>query len=302
MKIPAILFCIMTIILLWNLPFSCRGAGKESGNESREVRIVLDPGHGGEDAGAADFGVEEKDLNLQIALFLKEELEQYRHVKVFLTRDGDSLLTLPDRTQAAVDHGAHVLISLHNNASGPFAPYREGCTVLTAQGNYKPDMAYEEQKLACCILSELEILGIRNQGILLRDSENGTCYEDGSTADYYAIIRNGLNHDVPSILIEHAFLDNEEDFHSFLEGEEKIKALAQADARGIAKYYGLIHRETNQVLPEPNNYNVVFVHSVDENPDHNIISEEIFYPSKSIDQTVEDYLKNLSRAIKNLKE
>ncbi len=217
-----------------------------------KMTIVLDPGHGGDSVGAeitADGkSVYEKDLDLTIARFLKEELEKYEGITVVMTRDDDYDVELPARTQCAVDAEADLLVSLHNNAYGKIADYRDGCTVLAARGVWKEELAQEEQCLAAEVLRELEDLGIENRGILLRICKNGKTYENGELTDYYAIIRNGNMQDVPSILIEHAFMDDASDYESFLANEESLRQLAQADARGIARYYGLREKETGTIL------------------------------------------------------
>lgn len=58
--------------------------------------VVLDPGHGGFDSGASSSGVNEKDINLQVALKLKEKLES-SGVNVVITRDNDYFVDLYDR-------------------------------------------------------------------------------------------------------------------------------------------------------------------------------------------------------------
>lgn len=254
----------------------CQAADTDS--DVNKLRIVLDPGHGGAASGAEEYGVSEKDINLKIAQYLKEELNSYENVEVSLTRTGDYDVDLENRSQYAVDVGADVLISLHNNATGDLAPYDDGCTVLAAKDGYKDALALEEQKLACNILNELSALGITDQGILLRDSESGDTYENGVLADYYAIIRAGVLHDIPSVLIEHAFLDDADDFREYLSSDEKLLSLARADARGIARYYGLAKKEGGETLEPLEDYREKLVHTVDGNAAHNKISYKTYYP------------------------
>lgn len=216
---------------------------EQNGNRGNELVIEIDPGHGGVQPGAcAEYnGIEvmEKDLNLKIAQYMKEALEQYPGTTVYLTRDGDQDVDLEDRVAKAENDKADLLVSIHNNADGKIAGYDNGCTVLTAKGDYKPSYARTEQELACCILAELENLGIENQGILLRTSENNSRYDNGSLSDYYSIVKNSLLSDIPGIIIEHAFIDDPEDYENFLSTDEKLKQLGEADARAIAKYYRL---------------------------------------------------------------
>lgn len=85
--------------------------------EKNNKIIVLDPGHGGEDPGAiGPNGTQEKDINLKIALYLKEMLEDDGYT-VFLTRDKDVFMPLAERTKFANDRKADIFISIHCNAS-----------------------------------------------------------------------------------------------------------------------------------------------------------------------------------------
>lgn len=79
--------------------------------------VVLDPGHGGTDKGAAsDRGVLEKKIVLDYALRLKKKLEK-AGIKVFMTRERDQHVSLLDRVRFANDSGADLFISIHANAA-----------------------------------------------------------------------------------------------------------------------------------------------------------------------------------------
>lgn len=245
----------------------------------KDLCIVIDPGHGGIQSGTQRGTVEEKTLNLKIAQYLKEALEKYKGVTVSLTRDGDYDVSLTDRTQYSVDKNADLMVSIHNNATGDCAAYDNGCTVLAAKDGYKQEFADEEQKLACNILNELSALGIENQGILLRDSEANEKYENGELADYYAIIRGGVLKDIPTVLVEHAFVDDDSDFENYLSSDAKLKALAEADAKGIARYYQLTTEDGKKAESPLENYKEKIVHIIDGNCKHNKISYKTYYSS-----------------------
>lgn len=245
----------------------------------KDLCIVIDPGHGGIQSGTQRGTVEEKTLNLKIAQYLKEALEKYKGVTVSLTRDGDYDVSLTDRTQYSVDKNADLMVSIHNNATGDCAAYDNGCTVLAAKDGYKQELVDEEQKLACNILNELSALGIENQGILLRDSEANEKYENGELADYYAIIRGGVLKDIPTVLVEHAFVDDDSDFENYLSSDAKLKALAEADAKGIASYYQLTTEDGKKAESPLENYKEKIVHIIDGNCKHNKISYRTYYPS-----------------------
>lgn len=87
--------------------------------------VILDPGHGGVDPGTVIDNIKEKDINLKIALKVKEKLEQ-KNITVLLTRDGDYDLASPEvnrRKKSDFDHrirrinesGANYYISIHLN-------------------------------------------------------------------------------------------------------------------------------------------------------------------------------------------
>ncbi len=80
--------------------------------------IVLDPGHGGVETGAAGpEGTFEKDVVLSIARKLKSLLESNSELRVILTRDGDQQVTLDDRTALANNNKADLFVSIHANAT-----------------------------------------------------------------------------------------------------------------------------------------------------------------------------------------
>ena len=77
--------------------------------------IILDPGHGGADAGAiSPNGLREKELNLAVAVRLKQKLEDLG-AEVLLTREDDRYLWLYDRVAIANRTGGAVLLSIHAN-------------------------------------------------------------------------------------------------------------------------------------------------------------------------------------------
>ena len=92
--------------------------------------VVIDAGHGGDDAGAIGLvkGVKEKDLNLSVAQQLAAKIRQsYPEVKVVLTRDTDVFLPLQKRADIANKSHANLFISIHTNA----AENRKACGAET---------------------------------------------------------------------------------------------------------------------------------------------------------------------------
>jgi N-acetylmuramoyl-L-alanine amidase len=83
---------------------------------SQQPKIVLDPGHGGQDPGARGFAVE-KEVTLAIAKRLATLLRERLGAEVVLTRTADATLPLAARTARANAEGADLFLSIHANAS-----------------------------------------------------------------------------------------------------------------------------------------------------------------------------------------
>lgn len=104
----------------------------ESTRERRSFDIktvCIDPGHGGLDHGKTSAnGVMEKDINLELARIMKDQLESELGLHVVLTRDDDRLLSLTERTEIANRAAADIFVSVHCNSwfssrSGGFEAY-----------------------------------------------------------------------------------------------------------------------------------------------------------------------------------
>ena len=81
-------------------------------------RLVIDAGHGGQDAGAVGpSGYAEKEATLDISRRLKALLDSRTNVKSFLTRDGDYFLALSERTTIANQYRADIFMSIHINSN-----------------------------------------------------------------------------------------------------------------------------------------------------------------------------------------
>ena len=98
-------------ILLLALPVS--GAREER----RPFTLVIDAGHGGHDVGAVDNGAREKDINLGVATRLRNLVEKkLKNVKVVMTRDGDTFVSLQDRADIANRNHGNLFLSIHTNS------------------------------------------------------------------------------------------------------------------------------------------------------------------------------------------
>lgn len=199
--------------------------------------VVLDPGHGGIFTGAVYEQVE-KEATLKIAVYAKEYLTaNYPQLTVYLTRETDKEFDkelakdLENRVQLGKELGADAFVSLHLNASA--AHNIKGAEVLCP---HRENVKTDSFLLGNCILDELAALGIRRRGITTRNS-NDTVDANGNPVEYYAINRHSANRDMVGIIVEHCFMDHPEDMQ-YLADEEALRRLGEADARGIAAYFG----------------------------------------------------------------
>ncbi|MDO4755650.1 MAG: N-acetylmuramoyl-L-alanine amidase [Parabacteroides sp.] len=212
-------------------------AGASSRQLDDKAVIVLDPGHGGKDGGAYYNNIPEKELNLKIAKYCRDALNEYSGVEVYLTRETDQYLWLTERVDYAKSKNADLFVSIHLNASTNSSTH--GAEVYYPNGNYNAVAGYEGSGVARSIQNELVSLGIYDRGIKIRNTTNGSTYPDGSEQDYYTVILCSVEAGFPGLIVEHAFLSNINDYNNFLNSDEKLKELGLADARGIANYMGL---------------------------------------------------------------
>ena len=120
----------------------------------QKFKVVLDPGHGGKDAGAIfDTEIKEKDATLRLASLVAEELEADKNIEVVLTRSGDAYLTLEDRVR--LTEGADLLLSIH------FDSHEDELTHFSSAVYYNGNEFSETSKMtAQNITEELAKLGV----------------------------------------------------------------------------------------------------------------------------------------------
>lgn len=192
----------------------------------KNIVIVIDPGHGGSNIGGQIPGLDEKYATLITAFAMKEELEKYQGVTVYLTRYGDDELSLSQRPQIAANAGADFFFSLHYNKAVPNRLYGAEVWIPSVGENYSKSYACGDM-----ILNELcDGYGLYRRGIKTKLNKAGT--------DYYGVIKNATALGIPSMIIEHCHIDNEVDMPYF-NSIEKLQLLGRLDATGVAKYFRL---------------------------------------------------------------
>ena len=109
--------------------------------------VVIDPGHGGLDAGAQGGGVQEKDLNLEVARRIRTTLRSRLDVTTILTRDSDIALTNEERAAIANGNQANLFISIHSGYSHD--PNAAGSYVFLMKEDFgrEVDVAAAEDRL-----------------------------------------------------------------------------------------------------------------------------------------------------------
>jgi glucan-binding YG repeat protein/N-acetylmuramoyl-L-alanine amidase len=219
------------------------------------IVIVLDPGHGGSDEGAVRTwnGVRycERDLNQVIANACKEELSKYKNVTVYMTRStttealhGGTGADLQWRCNYAHEMNADLFVSLHCNSS-TVDNTRYGAEVYIPNSSLSAQAHNVAKTVGTKIGQKLAALGLSNGTTYTRSSENGSTYDDGSIADYYAVIRHCKEYMIPGMIVEHGYVNSKSDCEKYFSTNDKLKALGVADAQAIAENIGLI--EQNRV-------------------------------------------------------
>lgn len=245
--------------LVYNDTFSYVSGGAEDDDTQENIQeaqhkttICIDAGHGGSNEGTKETYdgvlIKEKDINLVIAKKLQWYLEQNDNLNVIMTRTSDTDVSIGGRIDYAKGNNADYVISVHINSKSQDNTNPRGCMVLMSCSRYQPsDSRFasiydKENMLANAIICNLNNIGIPiaddwnteyTNGILQRTNTVNELYPDGSPADYYGLIYNGTYAGIPTIIIEHSFLSNENDYRTHFSTDSQLDALARADAQGI---------------------------------------------------------------------
>ena len=224
---------------------------------SRMITIALDPGHGGEDPGAIGRGgSREKDVVLAIAKRLKSKIEQQENMRVMLTRDGDFFVPLSTRVKKARDVEADLLISIHADAfiearargSSVFILSERGASSTAAKWlankENNADLIggvniQKHSKLLAGVLLDLSTTAQINDSmklakVVLKEIGGINRLHKGSVEQAGFVVLKAP--DIPSILIETAFISNPEE-EAKLTDETYQDQLAETILTGIKKYF-----------------------------------------------------------------
>jgi N-acetylmuramoyl-L-alanine amidase len=192
------------------------------------VRIVIDPGHGGDDPGAvnAAYGLKEADAALGIARALKDILDTHQQYEVALTRNGDETVPLSERTELANRMDAY-LVSIHCNAAED--PSAHGAEVWCFAKTDADGTESTGYRLARAIQDDLTALGLADRGV--------KAIYDRRERKYIGrklwVLRKTER---PAVLVECGFISNPDEAHMLGDTHGDFRQhLAVAVFRGIDK-------------------------------------------------------------------
>ena len=225
--------------------------------ESRDVVIVIDPGHGGQDPGAiGPSGILEKDVVFSIAKKLAAFINKERGMRAVLTRETDKFVGLRTRLSKAREHNADFFVSIHADAFDD--PRAKGASVYTLSTNGATSEAArwladrenaadlvggislddKDEVLASVLLdlaqaatNESSQKAARN--VLYRLKKLGRVHGNGVHQASFVVLKSP---DVPSILVETAFISNPSE-EERLRSSAYQKRMAKAIYQGIFAYF-----------------------------------------------------------------
>ena len=191
------------------------------------IKIIIDPGHGGLDGGATGNNLIEKDLNLKSSLYMYDRFNELG-IPVKITRDSDEYLPKTERVERVKslynNEPNVILISNHINAGGG-----EGAEVVYSLKN--------DSTLAQSVLNNIGEAGqIKRKVYQRRLPEN-------PNKDYYYILRETGN--LEPILIEYGFIDNINDASKL---KNNLEDYAEAVVKAVAEYAGYDYVKPGEII------------------------------------------------------
>lgn len=236
---------------------AAKSASKPKSQYIRLITVAIDAGHGGKDSGALGAnGSREKDITLAVAKRLKDHVDKHENMRAVLIREDDTFIPLHERVIRARKHQADLFVSIHADAflkpsargSSVFALSEKGATSAAARWLAKREndadliggvnIDVKDPYLKQTLISLSQDAQIRDSLILgravldeLGDINNlhrGYVEQAG-----FAVLKAP---DIPSILVETAFISNPEEEKRLLDEDYQDK-MAEAIVTGIKRYF-----------------------------------------------------------------
>lgn len=215
--------------------------------------VVLDPGHGGDDYGARAFGLHEADLTLDLALRIRSSLLALRpDLRVVLTREDDTFVSLEQRAAMANAIGADVFVSIHLNAAdepvdhGGITTFvldttddRSAIRLAARENGTGASEVTELQRILAGLHRDDQVAGSR----VLAESIHGSLLRSGRTvlprlhdrgvrsAMFYVLVGAVM----PAVLVETSFMTREDEARALTTTRYR-DAIASGVAEGILGY------------------------------------------------------------------
>ena len=210
---------------------AAKAALKQQPADTRPL-IVVDPGHGGPDTGAiAKTGDEEKEVVLEVAKKLRDQLLKTGRYRVVMTRDDDVFVPLEERVAVARANAASLFISIHADSLSKGAGEASGATIYTlserasdSEAQRLADKENDADKLAgylsrqpddvANILFDLAHRDTKNRSVLFARTLVGSL--KGAARLHKSPLRSAgfvvlKSPDVPSVLLELGYLSSPDD-------------------------------------------------------------------------------------------
>ncbi len=224
---------------------------------ARRVTIAIDPGHGGEDPGAIGRrGTMEKDIVLAIAKRLQARIDAAPDMRAFMTRRGDYFVPLATRVQKAREVKADLFVSIHADAAARRGARGSSVFVLSERGATSVEARWlarrengadriggvnlkarnrEAAQLLIEMLTRGQIRDSRRLGasVLAELESLGSLHKTGVEQAGFAVLKSP---DIPSILIETAFISNPDE-ERMLRDTKHQERIAAALMTGIRAYF-----------------------------------------------------------------
>ncbi|NGP51939.1 N-acetylmuramoyl-L-alanine amidase [Thioalkalivibrio sp. XN8] len=228
-----------------------------AGQGDRELVIAVDAGHGGEDPGAiGPRGTYEKDVVLGVARRLADRINREPGMRAVLTRDGDYFLSLRQRVEKARRNGADLFVSVHADAFKN--PRARGSSVYVLSNKGATDEAARwlaERENAADLVGGVSLDDKDDllASVLLDLSQNASIGASLEVGEFVLDRLGAVNRlhkqsvqqagfavlkapDIPSILVETAFISNVEEEQK-LRDQRYQDQLANALVTGIREYF-----------------------------------------------------------------
>ena len=223
----------------------------------RLIVVAIDPGHGGEDPGASGpSGLREKDVVLQIAMQLRDRLNALPNMRAMMTRDADFFVPLHDRVKKARRVQADLFVSIHADAfmtpqargASVFALSEGGASSAAARWMANRENAADavgginvtakDASVMRALLDMSTTAQIRDSlklggEVLGQIGRVGKLHKGSVEQAGFAVLKAP---DIPSILVESAFISNPEE-ESKLRDPQYQARLVEALVTGIRRYF-----------------------------------------------------------------